>query len=387
MELKNNLDKSLESLLALQTKVDSLVKSKQQSICESNSEWKVILENANVSLKAKINEHYTTNLVNDKINMSKNSMAILDKRYLQVKENGEKETPVELFVRVAEKLALIDLKHLVENNSFACSSEKDGSQEFVKSLIDKVFSTFNDFYRVMREGLFIPAGRTLANKTTSVPNCVVLHPKDSMESIFDVLKEAALLQKAGCGLGFPLHLLRPAGEETVTSGGQSSGPISFLFVYNMAFGVIKQQSRHGANMAVMSVNHPDILEFIYAKSQEGVIKNFNLSVGLSDEFMSQVVSKCEKPWKCTFNGKEYNPRRIERDPNQYTVFKIKEETNLTASDIFMEIVDRGWLNGEPGCVFLDKANEDNPLPSLGRIESCNPCKFNYPSLISLLTVY
>tara|TARA_R110002050_G_scaffold178236_1_gene311542 strand:- start:176 stop:514 length:339 start_codon:yes stop_codon:yes gene_type:complete len=109
-----------------------------------------------------------------------------------------------------------------------------------------------------------------------------------MESIFGTLQDAALLQKAGSGLGFPLHLMRPAGSQTKASFGMASGPVSFLHVYNTAFGVIKQQNRHGANMAVMSVDHPDILEFLHCKDKEGDIKNFNVSVGLTERFMSAV---------------------------------------------------------------------------------------------------
>lgn len=221
---------------------------------------------------------------------------------------------------------------------------------------------------------FTPAGRTLANAggpTRLVSNCIVLHVEDSMSHIFQTLNEAALLQQAGSGLGFPFHMLRPAGSITKKSYGQASGPVSFLHVFNTAFGVIKQNGRSGANMGVLSVDHPDILEFIHCKDVEGSIKNFNISVGLTDKFMAAVESNDSTPWMCSWNGEEMAPRRVHRDAN-YTLVSI-EPVQMTAREIFMEIVDSAWKTGEPGCVFLDTVNHVNPLPGLGRIESCNPC--------------
>ena len=158
-----------------------------------------------------------------------------------------------------------------------------------------------DFKKMLHNFEFIPAGRTLANaggKTRLVSNCIVLHFEDSMEGIFNTLKDAALLQQAGSGLGFAWHLLRPAGTRTTKTQGTASGPISFLKAYNESFGVIKQQGRHGANMGVMRIDHPDILEFIEAKWEEGTLVNFNLSVALTDKFMEQVKSKSTEPWYC-----------------------------------------------------------------------------------------
>jgi ribonucleoside-diphosphate reductase alpha chain len=226
----------------------------------------------------------------------------------------------------------------------------------------------------MSHAEFAPAGRTLANAggiNRVVSNCIVLHIEDTMESIFQTLHDAALLQKAGSGLGFPLHLMRPAGSLTKASLGSSSGPCSFLHVYNTAFGVVKQQSRNGANMAVMSVKHPDILEFIHIKQKEGTLSNFNVSVGLTDEFMSQVAENSQDVWKCSFDGQEYLPRRIKRD-NNFNILEV-EEVRMTATEIFEEIVDCAWHTGEPGCVFLDTVNSVNPIPGLGRLEACNPC--------------
>jgi ribonucleoside-diphosphate reductase alpha chain len=192
-----------------------------------------------------------------------------------------------------------------------------------------------------------------------------------MDSIFDTLKDAALLQQSGSGLGFPFHMLRPAGSRAKKSRGVASGPVSFLKVYDRAFGVIKQQNRHGANMAVMNVEHPDILEFIHCKAREGEIKNFNISVGLTDRFMEAVEKNDPNVWIPRFNGQDYPLHRIVRD-EQDTILDIVEE-KMTAREIFNEIISAAWSNGEPGCVFLDTVNKVNPLPGMGRIEACNPC--------------
>ncbi len=284
-----------------------------------------------------------------------NSLKMLAKRYLRRDDTGKViETPEQMFYRVAVALAEVE-------RSYGASVEN----------IDK---HTRDFFGLMARFQFTPAGRTLANAGTDqkvVANCVVLHIEDNMDGIFQTLKDAALLQKAGCGVGFPLHLMRPAGARTVASQGESSGPISFLHVYNAAFGVIKQQNRHGANMAIMSVEHPDILEFIQCKRREGAIKNFNISVGITDRFMKQALENRGDLWKCVFDGVEYDPREITRDEN-FTVLSITP-TPMTASQLLDVLVDGGWYNGEPGVVFLDTVNALNPVPGLGRLEASNPC--------------
>jgi ribonucleoside-diphosphate reductase alpha chain len=290
-----------------------------------------------------------------KLPFSVNALQVLAKRYLLRTHEGEiLETPEEMFQRVARALAEVE-------KGYGMNSQH----------IDELAREFNE---VMASFEFTPAGRTLANAggpTRLVSNCIVLHVEDTMESIFGTLRDAALLQKAGSGLGFPLHLMRPAGTLTKTSYGTASGPVSFLQVYNSAFGVIKQQNRHGANMAVMSVSHPDILEFIHAKDKEGDLRNFNISVGLTDEFMRQVMENSQEPWFCEFNGVKMRPRRVKRDHNWS--FVSAEEVSMTARQIFQEVIESAWKTGEPGCVFLDTVNKANPLPGLGRIEACNPC--------------
>lgn len=165
-----------------------------------------------------------------------------------------------------------------------------------------------------------------------------------MESIFQTLKDAALLQKAGSGLGFPLHLMRPAGSITEASYGNASGPVSFLQVYNTAFGVIKQQNRHGANMAVMRVDHPDILEFIHCKDKEGDLRNFNVSLGLTDRFMEQVATNSTEPWYCSWQGSKILPRRITRD-NKFS-YQKHEDVEMTAREMFQEVVHSAWSTGK-----------------------------------------
>eukprot|EP00698_Gefionella_okellyi_P015749 TRINITY_DN4462_c0_g1_i1.p1 TRINITY_DN4462_c0_g1~~TRINITY_DN4462_c0_g1_i1.p1 ORF type:complete len:717 (+),score=183.25 TRINITY_DN4462_c0_g1_i1:64-2214(+) len=287
--------------------------------------------------------------------ISLNALQVLQKRYLLKTLDGKVlENPEGMFRRVAAALAAVE-------TSYGADAEK-------------VAATARDMFDIMYRMEFTPAGRTLANAggpTRTVPNCIVLHIEDNMLSIFETLKQAALLQKDGSGLGFPLHLMRPAGFVTKASFGTSSGPCSFLHVYNTAFGVIKQQNRHGANMAVMSVSHPDILEFIHCKDVEGSIRNFNVSVGLTTKFMTAVAENDAAPWMCEFEGEQMKPRQIVRDSN-YNILSITDVT-MTARQIFDQIVNSAWSTGEPGCVFLDTVNEKNPLPGMGRIHACNPC--------------
>jgi len=290
-----------------------------------------------------------------KLPFSVNALRVLAARYLQRDENGEVcESPEGMFERVAKALAKVEERY--------GKNEKE-----VAEFADKFASTLNNFE-------FIPAGRTLANaggKTRLVANCIVLHFKDSMDGIFSTLHDAALLQQAGSGLGFPWHLLRPAGTRTTKTQGTASGPVSFLKAFNESFGVIKQQGRHGANMGVMRVDHPDILEFIESKWEEGTLVNFNISVSLTDEFMKAVKSRSTEPWYCSFNGQKMKPRRVVRNKRGAYVEAIEE--SITASELMDKIINAAWRNGEPGVLFPDAANRSNPVPQLGRLEATNPC--------------
>jgi len=285
---------------------------------------------------------------------SENAERMMKKRYLAKRANGTQETPAELFHRVSRGLAAIERRY--------------GKSE------QEVAKLESDFFSVMANKEFTPAGRTLTNVGAGTPiiaSCIVMPVHDTLEDIFQTLKESALLQQAGCGLGFSFSRLRPAGTPTKRTNGMSSGPIEFLRIYNAAFGIIKQQGRHGANMGIMRVDHPDILDFMKSKNKEGDIRNFNISVGITDEFMNAVTKKPNEPWLATFNGKKMKPRKILRAGNGSVLGY--EELDITAKEIFDELVEGAWKNGEPGVVNLDEANRTNPLPKLGDIDATNPC--------------
>lgn len=295
------------------------------------------------------------NGLNTELPFSNNSLRVLAGRYLQRDDQGNIcETPEQMFDRVAKALANVEKNH----------GKSDKEVQELEENFKKVLYNFE----------FLPAGRTLANaggKTRLVSNCIVLHFQDSMEGIFETLKEAALLQQAGSGLGFPWHLLRPAGYRTNKTQGTASGPVSFLKAYNESFGVIKQQGRHGANMGVMRIDHPDILEFIECKWKEGDLVNFNISVSLTDEFMSAVENNSKEPWLCEWEGQKMKPRRIIR--NERGAFIEAIEESITAPELMDKIINAAWRNGEPGILFPDTANQNNPLPKIGRLEATNPC--------------
>ncbi len=277
---------------------------------------------------------------------SENALRMMKKRYLVKRDDGTQETPAEMIHRIAHAVA---------------GTEKD-TEKWER-----------EFFAIMANKEFTPAGRTITNAGAPSPvvaNCIVLPIPDSMEGIFKTLKDAALLQKAGSGLGFSFGRLRPAGTYVKTSAGMASGPVSFLQVYNQAFGVIKQQGRHGANMAILPVDHPDILDFVHCKRVEGEIRNFNISVGMTDEFMRAVTETPDEPWLCQFGGQKMKPRRITRD--RFGVVTSIVELDITAAELYHEIVQNAWHNGEPGVVFLDAFNRGNTMPKTP-IEATNPC--------------
>lgn len=289
--------------------------------------------------------------VND--SFSENALRMMKKRYLVRRDDGTQETPAEMIHRIAHAVAAVD-------KNYGTKPEQIRHWE-------------KEFFEIIAEKEFTPAGRTITNAGAPSPvvaNCIVLPIEDSMEGIFKTLKDAALLQKAGSGLGFSFGRLRPAGTVVKASAGMASGPVSFLQVYNQAFGVIKQQGRHGANMAILPVDHPDILDFVHCKKIEGDIRNFNISVGMTDEFMKAVTERPNEPWFCNFKGKKMKPRRITRD--RFGVVVNIEELDMTAKALYNEIVQNAWNNGEPGVIFLDAFNRGNTMPKTP-IEATNPC--------------
>lgn len=269
--------------------------------------------------------------------LSKNALTVLERRYLM--KNGEGvviETVEELFRRVAGAIAASDRRY---DENADCEALADS------------------FYRMMTNLEFLPNSPTLMNAGRPLGQlsaCFVLPVEDTMEGIFETIKQAALIHKSGGGTGFSFSRLRPCGSAVNSTGGVASGPISFMKVFNMATEAVKQGgTRRGANMGILRVDHPDIMEFIHCKTNNKEITNFNISVGLTEKFMNAVEA-----------GKDYELV----DPHGGRV-----TGTLNAREVFECIVDAAWHNGEPGIIFLDRLNRDNVVPKAGEIESTNPC--------------
>ncbi len=296
--------------------------------------------------------------------LSENALLTLRARYLMKDDEGNVvETPAEMFRRVAKCVAAAEGPH--------------GGDAAVAEMTDK-------FHAAMAGGKFLPNSPTLMNagrRLGVLSACFVLPIDDSVEGIFESVKSAAIIQKAGGGTGFSFDRLRPTGDYVSSSGGKTSGPISFWRVFCQATHAIQQGAfRRGANMGMMSVDHPDILKFITAKRDPGQFVNFNTSVKVTDDFMVNLRASGASPHVVV------NPRT----GKQYYLPKTLDIANYDLGDlipvggsppagvygrasIWNLIVGGAWATGEPGVCFIDRVNADNPTPALGRIEATNPC--------------
>ena len=266
------------------------------------------------------------------LTLSKNARQILNERYLLKDNKGHIiETPQQLFKRVAQ---------------FVASCEQSQKPFFE-----------GQFYKMLSGLYFLPNSPTLMNagcKKGQLSACFVLPVEDSLKDIFNTLKYAALIHQSGGGTGFNFSKLRPKDDLVSSSSGTSSGPVDFIKVYDAATEYVKQGGkRRGANMGILNVNHPDIEAFITSKSSEDAFENFNISVGISDDFMVAVEQD--------LNWNLINPRTK-------TITKV-----LKAKEIWQLLVNEAWKTGDPGLIFMDTINSQNPTAKMGRIESTNPC--------------
>jgi ribonucleoside-diphosphate reductase alpha chain len=273
----------------------------------------------------------------DDLKMGVNAIKVLKNRYLMKDYEGEvTETPSQMLRRVAKAVAKADLLYDKKSD---------------------VKRTEETFYQVMADREFLPNSPTLMNAGTRLGQlsaCFVLPVEDSIDGIFTTLKHMAMIHQSGGGTGFSFSKLRPVGDIVGSTKGVASGPVSFMTIYDSATNVIKQGGRRrGANMAILDVTHPDILKFIEAKSREGILTNFNISVAVTDQFMDAV----EKDGEVAL----INPRNG------------KAETKLRARHVFDLIVSNAWRTGDPGLIFIDEINRHNPTPQVGEIRSTNPC--------------
>lgn len=264
-----------------------------------------------------------------------NALMVLQKRYLRKDPTGRVvESPEQMFRRVARNIAAVSARY----------GDRGGEEE-------------EEFFEAMRRLEFLPNSPTLMNAGTDIQQlsaCFVIPVEDSIEGIYDAVKHAALIHQTGGGVGLSFSRLRPSGDVVRSTGGVASGPVTFMKVFDAATEAIKQGGRRrGANMGVLRVDHPDIVSFVRAKEDYVALSNFNISVAATDEFMRRAGE-----------GEDIglvNPRTG------------REEKRMNATELMERIAVNAWRTGDPGMIFLDRVNRDNPNPQLGEIEATNPC--------------
>ncbi|MFC1794164.1 ribonucleotide reductase N-terminal alpha domain-containing protein, partial [Planctomycetota bacterium] len=289
---------------------------------------------------------------------------ILRRRYLWKDPKGKViETEEQMLRRVANAISAAESKYGTTKKQIKETAEK--------------------FYKLMRNREFLPNSPTLMNagrKNGMLSACFTLPVEDSIDAIFDAIKYAAQIQKAGGGTGFSFDRLRPTGDIVASSGGKTSGPVSFIKVFSEGTSAIQQGAfRRGANMGMMSIEHPDIINFINAKNNTTAFTNFNLSVKVSDAFMKQIEENSCTPHIVI------NPRNKKRyviphsvNISSYSIDDLLPEDQVdddcyTVKETWEMIINNAHATGEPGICFIDRVNESNPTPKRGRIEATNPC--------------